>query len=67
MRRRRLGSVDVGEGDKKPIGEAEYQTSNIYGSFVLSGDLDNAGNSVEHACRPESRFAAVEMRKHAGR
>lgn len=60
-----LRSVNIGEGDEKPVADAQDQASEIHDAFVLSANLDGAAKRCEEACEPEGRLAPEEVSETA--
>ena len=58
---RRLGAVDVGEGDEEPVPDAEDQTTEVDDAPAGGADLDGGSQSCEEAGEPQSRLAAEEV------
>lgn len=66
MGRRRLGGVDIGEGDKEAVGQAENQPADVHGHLACRRDLNDAGYRVQDAGGPERGFPAEVMSEYAG-
>lgn len=64
--RRRLGRVDVGEGHEEAVGQAEDQSADVHGPLARRRDLDDAGDRVQDAGRPERGLSAEVMGEDAG-